>query len=74
MKTARMGPPPIARMCRSSSKESTWRPKALRRTDVQPAERLLVGPAVGDPVGEHDHARAGPIGRHAGGDPARSGS
>ena len=32
MKTARMGPPPIARMCRSSSKESTWRPKALRRT------------------------------------------
>jgi len=29
--------------------------------DVEPSEGLLVGPAVGDPVGEHDHPGARPV-------------
>ena len=40
-----------------------------RPGDVNPAEGLLVGAGVGDPVREHDHPGARPVHRHPGGDP-----
>jgi hypothetical protein len=37
--------------------------------DVETAEGLLVGPGVGDAVGQHDHAGARAVGRHPVGEP-----
>ena len=60
---------------RSASKESTWRPKALRRTvDVDDPEAALVGAAVERPRGEQDHPGAGPEGGHPVRKRSRSGS
>ena len=48
------------RRSRSASNESTWRPKALRRTvDVDGAEAALVGAAVEDLARQQDHPGAG---------------
>ena len=48
---------------RSSSKESTWRPNALRRTVMSSPPRSAGPRAVRDPVGQHDHPGAGAEGR-----------
>ena len=57
----------------SSSNESTWRPKALRRTVISiplSGDGLAPGGArVQDLGGQQDHARTRPVGRHAVGQP-----
>ena len=67
--------PPVERRrtSRSASNESTWRPKALRRTVMsRPPSVSWSGRAVEDPVGQQDHPGAGPVGRQPGRDRARA--
>ena len=55
----------------SVSQESTWRPKALRRTVTSsPPTVSWPGGAALDPVGQQDHARAGAERRQPGADGA----
>ena len=64
MKTACSGPSPIPSMARSASKESTCRPKALRRTVTsRPPTVSWSGGGVEQPVGQQDHPGAGAVGR-----------
>ena len=66
MNTAWNGPSGSPSTSRSASNESTWRPKALRRTrDVDGAEAALVGPAVEHLGAEQDHPGAGAERGHA---------
>ena len=60
MNTARTGSPSTPSIATSSSKESTCRPKALRRTVMSmPPKVVSMRVAAGvDPVGEQDHAGA----------------
>ena len=59
MNTARTGPPRCPATSRSVSKESTWRPKALRSHHHVEHPELRLGPSLGGRPGEEDHPGTG---------------